>query len=98
MCRRAGRRGSIRWRRCEGRDASFSVPSPNPIVNRWIVSLVLGVVLFGLGVFVALRPLWTHNGMVTGTRWLDMAFAVVFILRGAINVRSALAKRASRPG
>jgi hypothetical protein len=63
-------------------------------VNRWKVSLVLGVVLFGLGLFIAVRPIWTHNGVLTGTRWLDMAFAVVFMLRGAINVRTALRRRA----
>lgn len=63
-------------------------------MNRWKVSLVLGVVLFGLGLFIAVRPIWTHNGVLTGTRWLDMAFAVVFMLRGAINVRTALRRRA----
>ncbi|MDB4878524.1 MAG: hypothetical protein JWM41_4970 [Gemmatimonadetes bacterium] len=63
-------------------------------MNRWKISLVLGVVLFGLGLFIAVRPIWTHNGVLTGTRWLDMAFAVVFMLRGAINVRTALRRRA----
>jgi hypothetical protein len=32
---------------------------------------------------------------VTGARWLDMAFAVVFMLRGLINVRTAIARRRS---
>jgi uncharacterized membrane protein HdeD (DUF308 family) len=63
-------------------------------VNRSTVTLVLGVVLIGLGLFVAVRPTWTHNGVLTGSRWLDMTFAVVFMLRGVINVRSALRRRA----
>jgi hypothetical protein len=57
--------------------------------------LVLGVAMFALGLFVALRPLWVH-APVTGARWLDMAFAIVFMLRGAINVRTVMAQRAER--
>jgi hypothetical protein len=49
--------------------------------------------MFGLGMFVGVRPLWTHNSVVTGTRWLDMAFAIVFMLRGVLNIRSALERR-----
>jgi uncharacterized membrane protein HdeD (DUF308 family) len=60
---------------------------------RWIVGLVLGVIMFGLGLYVGLRPLWTHNSVVTGARWLDMAFAAVFMLRGVINVRVALQRK-----
>jgi hypothetical protein len=60
---------------------------------RWIISLVLGVVLVLLGVFVAVRPLFTHNAVLTGARWLDMAFAAVFMLRGALNIRTALGRR-----
>lgn len=62
---------------------------------RWIPSLVIGIVLFALGLFVAVRPLFAHNGVLTGARWLDMTFAVVFMLRGAINTRTALARRTS---
>ncbi|MEO7086058.1 MAG: hypothetical protein ABI442_08290 [Gemmatimonadaceae bacterium] len=54
------------------------------------VKLLLGVAMLGIGVFVALRPLWTHNGMLTGTRWLDLTFAFVFILRGFLNVRTVI--------
>lgn len=50
--------------------------------------LVLGVILFALGAFVAVRPLWI-KAPLTGSRWLDMAFALVFMLRGAMNIRSA---------
>jgi uncharacterized membrane protein HdeD (DUF308 family) len=60
---------------------------------RWVVTLVLGVIMFGLGLFVGVRPLWTHNAVVTGARWLDMAFAVVFMLRGVLNVRAAMNRR-----
>ena len=61
-----------------------------------MVTLVLGVKMFGLGLFVAVRPLWTHNSTVTGARWLDMAFAVVFMLRGIINVRTEMRRRSER--
>ena len=46
-----------------------------------------------LGAFVAVRPLFTHNGVLTGARWLDFTFAIVFMLRGAINIRTARARR-----
>ena len=59
-----------------------------------ILKLILGVVLIGLGGFVAARPLWQPHSTVTQSRLLDVAFAVVFLLRGVMNVRSAL--RASR--
>lgn len=45
--------------------------------------------MFAIGVFVALRPLWSHNAVFLGARWLDLTFALVFMLRGAINVRTA---------
>lgn len=60
-----------------------------------MVTLVLGVAMFAIGLFVALRPLWVP-GPVTGARWLDMAFAIVFMLRGAINVRTVMAQRVER--
>ena len=55
---------------------------------RSIVTLVLGIVMFAIGLYVAVHPLWTHNSVLTGARWLDVAFAVVFMLRGVINVRT----------
>ena len=51
--------------------------------------------MFAIGLFVAVRPLWTR-APVTGARWLDMAFAIVFMLRGAINIRTVMARRAER--
>lgn len=60
--------------------------------GRALFSLVTGAVLFVIGTFIAARPLWTHNGVLTGTRWLDLAFAMVFMLRGVINVRTGLTR------
>jgi uncharacterized membrane protein HdeD (DUF308 family) len=59
-----------------------------------VFKLILGAVLIGLGAFVAVRPLWRPHSTVTPSRFLDVAFAAVFILRGIVNVRSAM--RASR--
>ena len=61
----------------------------------WVLPLITGCLLFALGAYVALRPLWRPKGVVTGSRWLDMAFAVVFMLRGMINLRTAIARRRS---
>jgi len=62
---------------------------------RWVVGLVLGVIMFAIGLFVAVRPLWTHDGVLLGSRGLDLLFAIVFMLRGAVNVRTALNRRAT---
>ncbi|HEV8215849.1 MAG TPA: hypothetical protein VGP95_08450 [Gemmatimonadaceae bacterium] len=64
---------------------------------RWLIGLVLGVIMFAIGLFVAFRPLWTHDGVLLGSRGLDFLFAIVFMLRGALNVRTALNRRASAP-
>lgn len=55
-----------------------------------VVKLALGAILIGLGAYVAVRPLWTPHSTVTPSRFLDVTFAVVFILRGIVNVRAAL--------
>ena len=55
-------------------------------------TFVLGVVLMALGAFVAVRPLFTRAPL-TSARWLDVAFAGVFLLRGLLNVRTALRRR-----
>jgi uncharacterized membrane protein HdeD (DUF308 family) len=60
----------------------------------WLLTMVLGVALFLLGLFIAVRPLF-ENRTFTEARWLDMAFAAVFMLRGALNVRTALRRRQS---
>ena len=60
----------------------------------WVLRFWLGIVLLGLGAYVAIRPLWAHGVAITGSRWLDGTFAAVFLLRGVMNVRSARARRA----
>lgn len=57
--------------------------------------LVLGWVMIGLGLFVALHPLWSHGRPVTTSIWLDMAFAAVFLVRGVMNLR--FRRRRPRP-
>jgi high-affinity Fe2+/Pb2+ permease len=64
---------------------------------RWVTTLVLGVIMFAMGLFVALRPLWSHNAVFLGARWLDLTFAVVFMLRGLINVRTARGRMQRMP-
>ena len=59
----------------------------------WTLSLVLGAVLVGLGCFIGVRPLFTHNAVLTQARWLDIAFALVFMIRGAMNIKTALRRR-----
>lgn len=66
-----------------------SATPPRP----WLFTMVLGVVLFVLGAFIAVRPLFTHYQVMTGERWLDMTFAAVFMLRGVLNVKTALRRR-----
>jgi hypothetical protein len=53
--------------------------------------------MFAIGLFVALRPVWSHNAVLFGARWLDLTFAVVFMLRGVVNVRTAQARRLRPP-
>lgn len=62
---------------------------------RWVIGLVLGAIMFAIGLFVALRPLWTHDNVLLGSRFLDFVFAIVFMLRGVLNVRTALSRRAN---
>ena len=60
---------------------------------RITIALVTGIVMMGLGIFVALRPLWADAAPLAGNVWLDYAFAAFFLLRGGMNVRLALAGR-----
>jgi uncharacterized membrane protein HdeD (DUF308 family) len=69
---------------------------PSAVTARVVLSFVLGVVMLVLGVFVAFRPLWAHGVPFTGARWLDVAFALVFILRGLMNVSSTRSKMRKR--
>jgi hypothetical protein len=65
-------------------------PTPS---RPWVFTLVLGVVLMGLGAFIGVRPVFTHWAVLTSARWLDVTFALVFILRGWLNVKTALRRR-----
>jgi uncharacterized membrane protein HdeD (DUF308 family) len=60
---------------------------------RWVTTMVLGAIMFAIGLFVALRPLWSRNAVFLGARWLDLTFALVFMLRGVINIRTARGRR-----
>ena len=59
------------------------------------IFLVIGSVMLALGAFVALRPLWSGPAPLTGSRWLDVAFAAFFLIRGVMTIRTAL--RPPRP-
>jgi hypothetical protein len=60
--------------------------------------LALGAILILIGLYVALRPLVGAGTPITSSRFLDMAFAVFFLIRGAMNVRVARRPRAPAPG
>ena len=64
---------------------------------RWQLSLVLGVIMIGLGAYIALSPMLPVYRVSTGSRWLDAAFALFFLLRGWMNVRSALRAKQRAP-
>jgi hypothetical protein len=49
---------------------------------------VLGAAMCLLGAYVALRPLWSPRPL-SPSRWLDMGFAALFLLRGWMNLRAA---------
>ncbi|HEX3867436.1 MAG TPA: hypothetical protein VHV78_11825 [Gemmatimonadaceae bacterium] len=52
--------------------------------------LVLGWVLVAAGLFVALRPLWTHDATITGQRAIDIMFAFYFLASGSLKIRRAI--------
>ena len=61
------------------------------------IGLVIGVVMIGIAVFLLARPFFPPGTPVTTTRWLDLAFAAFFLLRGGMNLRAALRARAEPP-
>lgn len=69
----------------------------NAMTPRRLFSLVLGLVMIAFGSYVALHPLWAPGRPVTSSRWLDVAFALFFLLRGALYLR-ALRRPAPAPG
>ncbi|HEU4631775.1 MAG TPA: hypothetical protein VFS08_18645 [Gemmatimonadaceae bacterium] len=54
------------------------------------ILLVIGSVMVTLGAFIALRPLWAGPAPLTSSRWLDVAFAAFFLIRGVMTLRTAL--------
>jgi hypothetical protein len=64
--------------------------APSPLRS---VTLVLGLLMIALGLFLALRPLLAPGRPVTTSPWLDMAFALFFLVRGAMNVRGGRRSR-----
>jgi uncharacterized membrane protein HdeD (DUF308 family) len=68
--------------------------TPGTTARPWLLTMVLGVILSLLGLFIAVRPLFV-SATFTDARWLDMTFAAVFLLRGVLNVKTALRRRQS---
>lgn len=62
--------------------------------GRALFLLVVGALMILIASWIAIRPLVGQPHPITGTRVLDLAFALFFAVRGAMNVRTAL--RASR--
>lgn len=62
-----------------------------------VVALVVGIVMIALALFLIARPFFPPGGPVTSARWLDLAFAAFFLLRGAMNVRSSLRASGGEP-
>ena len=59
--------------------------------------LAIGLVMMALGSYIALRPLWAGTRPLSSSRWLDLAFAAFFLLRGWMNVRSGIVRRRAAP-
>lgn len=59
------------------------------------ILLALGAILIVIGLYLAIRPLAGSGAPVTSSRFMDMAFAVFFLIRGTMNVRAA--RRALQP-
>jgi hypothetical protein len=62
------------------------------LTTRHAIGLTVGVVMLSIGIFLLARPLFVP-GAVTSSRWLDVAFAAFFLVRGGMNVRLALRAR-----
>lgn len=59
----------------------------------WQLTLFMGVVMLGIGAFLGLRPAFGSRQPVLGAWWLDVVAAVVFLLRGFMNIRQAAIRR-----
>ena len=59
------------------------------MIGRLVFLVALGILMIGLGVFLALRPLVAPGRPLTPTWWLDAAFALFFLVRGVMALRRA---------
>ena len=57
--------------------------------TRYKVVLVIGIAMMALGCYIALRPFWAGRTPMSSSRWIDMAFAAFFLIRGVMNLRTA---------
>ena len=57
--------------------------------TRYRVVLAIGIAMMALGAFIALRPFWAGPVPMSSSRWIDMAFAAFFLIRGLMNVQGA---------
>ena len=55
---------------------------------RGSIAFVLGVVMVALGAWLLVSAFLLRRGPVTSSIWLDLAFALFFILRGGMTLRS----------
>jgi len=55
---------------------------------RGSIALVLGVIMVALGAWLLVSAFVLRRGPITSSVWLDLAFALFFILRGGMNLRS----------
>lgn len=69
------------------------LPPSSATSARVTAALVTSTIMIVIGAFIALRPLWAEPVPLTPSRWLDMAFAFFFLLRGMVGLRSAIATR-----
>jgi hypothetical protein len=74
-----------------------SFPTAATVTTRTRVVLAIGLVMMALGSYIALRPLWAGTRPLSTSRWLDLAFAAFFLLRGWMNVRTGLRRRRPMP-
>ena len=58
--------------------------------------IIVGWVMIALGVFVAVHPMLPNARPITGALWLDIAFAVFFLVRGGMNVKTGRRIREAR--
>ena len=57
--------------------------------TRHVIVLAIGVAMMTLGAYIALRPFWAGPVPMSSSRWIDMAFAAFFLIRGLMNVQGA---------